>query len=166
MKVSLLPDVTINKLTDVKAQPLIGRNIRVLLLDLDNTIAAYHAQYPDEGIISWSADMKSAGITLFIVSNSRRESRVKRFAETLDIGYVHRARKPFARVMRSVLKGLNAAPGSAAMCGDQIFTDILGGSASGALTILVEPVKLEHFFHKVRYVIELPFRHATAGRHL
>ena len=53
---------------------------------------------------------------------------------------------------------MNAAPEEAAIVGDQIFTDILGGNRAGVLTLL---------FRLLRFGIETPFRAgAEDGRRL
>jgi len=53
---------------------------------------------------------------------------------------VTRARKPLRRGFQTALRRLGIAPGQAAMVGDQVLTDILGGKRAGLVTVLVDPL--------------------------
>ena len=65
------------------------------------------------------------------------------------------------------LARMNAAPEEAAIVGDQIFTDILGGNRAGVLTLLVHPIRFGTVFRALRFGIETPFRAgAEDGRRL
>ena len=75
------------------------------------------------------------------------------------------------RFLAALLLGLFslalAAPEEAAIVGDQIFTDILGGNRAGVLTLLVHPIRFGTVFRLLRFGIETPFRAgAEDGRRL
>ena len=44
------------------------------------------------------------------------------------------------------LAELQASPGSAAMIGDQVFADVLGGNRAGLYTVWVLPISHREFF--------------------
>ncbi len=106
-------------------------------MDMDNTIAPYGMSEPDEFTRDWVNTMKTAGIELFIVSNSRRVGRTERFAEILSIGYVKEAKKPRTRALRRVLEIKGVEPKNAALVGDQIFTDTIAANCGGVLRLLL-----------------------------
>ena len=79
-------------------------------------------------------------------------------AEALGIPYEGHAGKPKSGGFRRALARMNAAPEEAAIVGDQIFTDILGGNRAGVLTLLVHPIRFGTVFRALRFGIETPFR--------
>ena len=88
-------------------------------------------------------------------------------AEALGIPYEGHAGKPKSGGFRRALARMNAAPEEAAIVGDQIFTDILGGNRAGVLTLLVHPIRFGTVFRALRFGIETPFRAgAEDGRRL
>ena len=78
MPISFLPYVRTEKLTDIQPGWLKQQNIRLLMLDFDNTIVPYTTDVPTEDVISWFRMMNGSDVPLCVVSNSRR-SRVKKF---------------------------------------------------------------------------------------
>jgi len=63
------------------------------------------------------------------------------FFEGIGVPVIWRARKPFPFGLRRVLGLFGVRAGQAAMIGDQVFTDVLGGNLAGLYTILVEPLE-------------------------
>ena len=128
----------------------------------------------EEGDVLYTVDssdattkVEQAGITLFLLSNSRRPGRAQHYAEALGIPYEGHAGKPKSGGFRRALARMNAAPEEAAIVGDQIFTDILGGNRAGVLTLLVHPIRFGTVFRLLRFGIETPFRAgAEDGRRL
>ena len=57
MPISLLPDVIANAVTDIKPEWLKSRNIRLLMLDFDNTIVPYTTNTPTEAVENWLKEM-------------------------------------------------------------------------------------------------------------
>lgn len=81
-----------------------------------------------------------------IVSNTRYPGRLRRLAEKLQVPFVKGRLKPRKSAFRPALELLGVAPERAAVIGDQIFTDILGGNRLGLYTILVRPLSRREFF--------------------
>jgi len=158
MSFSPVPRYIFRDLTDISPDFLKRLGIRFLMLDLDNTIAAYGEHSPGLGVELWVAEMKKNGFELFIVSNCNRKGRVESFSEALDIGFVKRARKPLpASVLQSMdAKGFSA--GESALVGDQIYTDALAANMAKAVSLIVQPRRLDNPFLTLRYWLEVPFR--------
>ena len=128
------------------------------MLDLDNTIAPYGQAEPSADVIAWVIRMKSFGIKLHIVSNSKKTKRVSAFADALGIPYIYRAKKPSPRAVRELLEKLLIKPTAAALVGDQIYTDVLAANSAGVMSVLVKPIEFTNPFLALRYALELPFR--------
>ena len=120
-------------------QELIKNKIKLLILDVDNTLIDYYKNLSDS-VINWSKEMKGQGIKLYILSNTNDEEKVKKVAQKLDIPYKHFAMKPLKRGFKKIEKETQIQAENIAVVGDQIFTDVLGGNRSGMFTILVEPI--------------------------
>ena len=158
MSFSPVPRFSFRNLTDVSPDFLDMHGIRLLMLDLDNTIAAYGESSPADEILQWISGVKARGVKLFIISNSKRKSRVEAFAEALDIDYINEARKPSPKVVLAAMKAAGYRAGESALSGDQVYTDALAANRAGVLSITVRPRSLKNPLHALRYSLELPFR--------
>ena len=156
MPVSFLPRLIVPGLTDLTAQHLSERGIHLLMLDFDNTIVPYTTDVPTAQMEAWLKDMASSGISLCVVSNSKRE-RVKVFCKHYGLDCITHARKPFSRGIRACLKKYNLPPEWCALAGDQIFTDTLGANCAGVQSILVTAIDNHNIWLKLRHVAEMPF---------
>jgi hypothetical protein len=121
------------------------RGIRVVLLDLDNTLVPWHGFEIKPETISWVRSLKEHGIRACIVSNTRYPSRLRKIAAELGVPSTTKGMKPRRAGFREALKMLDASIAEAAVIGDQIFTDILGGNRLGLYTILVYPIQKKEF---------------------
>lgn len=157
MAFSLVPDMILDAVTDLSPELLHAHGVRLLMLDFDNTIVPYTTNKPTAAVERWFETMKNSDITLCMVSNSKRE-RVKTFCDAHGIPCIRRAKKPFWRVgIRSALVKFCCVPSEAAIVGDQIYTDVLGGNGAGITTILVTPIHLHNIWLKLRHIAEKPF---------
>jgi len=157
MSFSFFPDYKFKRTQDITPAFLQEAGISLLMLDLDNTLAPYGKSKPAEDMILWCDQMRQAGITLYIVSNNR-SIRPEIFSDIFGIPYVHKAGKPFTHGVKKAIRMSGFTPQQAALCGDQIYTDILAAHFAGICGILVAPIRLWNPLHLMRYLIELPFR--------
>ena len=138
---------------------LARRGFKLLLADLDNTLVPYGVPLPDERLKAWRDDLAAHGITLFVLSNNRRESRPRVFAEGLDVPYIGHAGKPKTPSFMKAMEQMGVTREQTAIVGDQVFTDVLGGNLAGVSAILVEPIRLAgNPGRYLRYAAEVPFR--------
>ena len=156
MPLSFLPQVIVPQLTDLTPEYLQQRQIRLLMLDFDNTMLPYTSRVPTRELLVWIDRMKRGGITLFVVSNSRK-FKARDFCRAHNIGCVTRSKKPFQRGIRQCLARCGIPVQQAALAGDQIFTDVLGANCAGAVSILVKPIHLSNIWLKLRHLAEQPF---------
>ena len=158
LNVSFAPRYSFRDITDVSPAFLTDLGVRFLMLDLDNTVAAYSEHTPSEDIAQWVMDMKSGGVELFIVSNSVRKERVDNFAEALGIGFIKGASKPSPDGILQTMDASGFLPSESAFAGDQIFTDTLAANRAGIVSIIVRPRRFTNPGLALRYGFEAPFR--------
>lgn len=157
MSFSLISDYSFLKLTDVSPEFMKEKGLKLLLLDLDNTISPYGEAEPSPEIMRWVGKMRESGITLFIVSNTKKP-RAGIFAEKMGIPYIMYAKKPSRRGLREAMRIIGCSEQETALAGDQTFTDVLAANRANVTSIMVEPIKLSNAFLTLRYWIEKPFR--------
>ena len=138
----LKPDIKLDRITDIKIELLKKYSISALILDVDNTMSTHHGQILTEGLSDWLVYMQSGGIGLTILSNSN-EKRVAPFAAKVGLDYISMGLKPLPFGFLRAVRSLGVKRKNAAIVGDQIFTDVLGGNAAGRKTILLTPIKPE-----------------------
>ncbi len=139
------PDWHFAKITNVPLTKLWENGIRVIFVDLDNTIAAWGSNEVSEPIKRWVEEAKGKGFQVVIVSNAAFPKRVIHVAEKLGIVGIAAAGKPRRFVFLRYLKWKELTPQQAVMIGDQIFTDILAAKRVGMKAILVEPLTKRRF---------------------
>jgi len=163
MSFSLLPKLIVRSLPDITPEMLRQRKIRLLMLDFDNTIVPYTTNIPTVKMENWLRMMATSEITVCVVSNSKRD-RVKIFCQKYGIPCITHAKKPFSKGIRQCLRRFDIPAGEAALVGDQIYTDTLGGNCAGVTSILVKAIDNHNIWLKLRHVAELPFIYAAKNR--
>ena len=156
MGFSFLPTIRVQALTDLTPEVLKSRDIRLLMLDFDNTIVPYTTDTPTDEMDAWLKKMLQGDIPLCVVSNSKRD-RVKVFCKKYGMDCITHAKKPFSRGIRQCLQKYGIPADQCALVGDQIFTDTLGANGCGVQSILVEAINQHNIWLKLRHVAEMPF---------
>ena len=165
MPFSFLPKFVTDCVTDLTPQFLSRQGIRLLMLDFDNTLVPYTRDEPTQEIQDWLEEMKRSDIQVCVVSNSHRQ-RVPDFCRTYGLDCITYARKPFPKGIRQCLERYQIPASQAALVGDQIYTDTLGGNGVGVAPILVRAIDNHNFWLKARYVLEMPFIFAARNRRI
>ena len=165
MPFPFLPAIITDALTDITPDILEERGIRLLMLDFDNTIVPYTTSTPEPLMEQWLLDMKQTDIQICVVSNSKKD-RVKIFCNNYGIPCITHANKPFTKGIKECLAKFDIPASEAAIVGDQIYTDTLGGNLSGITPILVNAIDNHNFWLKARHVLEMPFIYAARKRRI
>ena len=165
MPFSLLPALITEELTDLTPELLHGHNIRLLMMDFDNTIVPYTTDVPTEKMADWLRNMLESDVLLCVVSNSRND-RVKIFCDKYDLPCITRAKKPGTRGVKECLEQFEIPAEEAALVGDQIYTDTLAANNAGVMPILVRAIDNHNIWLKLRHVAELPFIFAARKRRI
>ena len=125
---------------DIEPAALARRGIRLLLADLDNTLAPYGEPEPTQAVRDWAAALGEQGITLFVLSNNRHPERPRRFSQALGVPFLGHAGKPKPGGIRRAMEQMGCTPEQTAIVGDQLFTDVYGANRAGIYGILVKPI--------------------------
>ena len=94
MRFSMRPDRVYDGYEQIRGEELTRRGVRLLLCDLDYTLAPKSQREPDEGLRRWLRELTQAGVTVMILSNNRSPARVEQFCRELGISYEGHAQKP------------------------------------------------------------------------
>ena len=119
MPVSLVPDRVLRHYTDVTPRLLGELGVKLLLCDLDYTLAPRSVSAPDGALRAWLDRRREAGVTVAILSNNRSPRRVEAFCGALGIWYVGHAGKPSVKGFRRAMEQAGAGPEETAMLGDK-----------------------------------------------
>jgi uncharacterized protein len=135
----LNPDYYLRSVLDIDLPALKASGVDTLLIDLDNTLLPRDSNIVPDEIKTWAAKLRGSGFKACLVSNNWHE-RVVAVAEELGFDLVPKAVKPLPFAFWKALKRAGSHASSAAVVGDQLFTDILGGKFTGMTTILIAPL--------------------------
>ncbi|MBI9009807.1 MAG: YqeG family HAD IIIA-type phosphatase [Tenericutes bacterium] len=141
---------------DIDFDELWNNSIRVIMLDLDNTLIPYDESNPTDKVHELFNKLKTMGFEVYIISNNQKD-RVKAFAKKVDASYVYSARKPYKLGFKRALKyAKNPNPETVCLIGDQFMTDVLGGRRMNFYVIVVDTIKRsgEKWFTKISKAIE------------
>ena len=165
MSLSFLPKIIADALTDLSPELLKRHGIRLLMMDFDNTIVPYTTNIPTEKMEQWLRMMVQSDIRLCVVSNSKKD-RVRVFCGKYGIPVITHANKPGTKGIEECLARFGIDRKEAAIVGDQIFTDTLGGNRAGVTSILIRAIDQHNIWLKLRHVAELPFIFAARKRRI
>ena len=165
MPFPLLPTWLATAVTDIKPSFLRQQEIRLVMLDFDNTLIPYTTNEPTEPVKAWLDELKNEGFTVCVVSNSHNR-RVPDFCEKYGISCITHAKKPSPGGIQACLSQFRISEREAVMVGDQIYTDTLGGNLAGVRTILVKAIHNHTIWLKLRHVAEMPFIWASNHRRI
>ena len=167
MSFSLVPDKLYRRYTDITPQMMQEWGIRLLLCDLDYTLAPRSVAQPDDTVLDWGNAMKAAGTEVMILSNNRSSERVELFCKDMGITYVGHAGKPAKRGYREAMAKAGVTARETAMLGDKLLTDVLGARRSGVLALMVEPLGGPvGAWNHVLHALQAPFKAMTKENYL
>ena len=136
----LRPKVYVDSICNIDLKKLKKvKNIKGIIVDLDNTLIAWGKKEIDNRINDWIKDAKRLKLKLCIVSNNRSK-RVAELAGIFKIPYYSNSIKPFNAPFIKAIEILDTKNTETIVIGDQIFTDIWGGNRLKLFTILVTPM--------------------------
>lgn len=151
-----VPDVMKNNIYELGPRFFSNRGIKLIILDIDNTIAPYSVPEPTERMKAWVEGLKDAGFKLAVLSNNRG-TRPQTYAEAFGLPYIGKAWKPFNKIARGLIEEMGCSPKETAFIGDQIYADALCAKSLGALAVVVKPIEFSNFLLRLRHWLEFPF---------
>ena len=148
-----IPDVYQQSIYTINYKKLKKNGIKCLLFDLDNTIAPYKINEPDQNVKELFHRLEQ-DFKVIIISNSGK-NRLRPFKEILNVDVAFSSKKPLKGKYKKILELYHFKIDEVACIGDQLLTDILGANRMGLTSILVNRVaKYEMFPTRVNRFIE------------
>lgn len=142
----LSPDHYYRSVYEIDLDALRAAGIDTLLVDLDNTLLPRDSTDIPEALVAWRERVLSQGFRVCIVSNNWHD-HVPEVAARIGLPLVAKALKPAPFAFRRALALLGSSAAGAAVVGDQVFTDVLGGNLAGMTTVLVTPLSSSDLPH-------------------
>lgn len=159
MPFSLTPDRVFDCYAQITPEYLKDRGVKLLLSDLDFTLAPKSVRRPDQPLRDWIAALKENDIQFMIVSNNRSGKRVTEFCADLGVPYEGHAGKPSTRGLVAGMNRAGVTKEQTAMLGDKLLTDMLAANRAGVLALMVEPVGgAVTAWQKVLHALQAPFK--------
>lgn len=144
-----MPTYSFFRVHEIPLSLLKKEDIRLVLLDADNTAALWHGTKADDETVQWIKAVREAGIEVLLFTNSKNPF-VRQLIAFLDIPAVTGAGKPFPRVTRAIIESRGLDNQQVLIVGDQLFTDVLLANRVGVSSVLTEPLaKTEWWCTKV-----------------
>ena len=134
------PNLFVNKIENINLNIFKNSNLKIVLCDLDNTLAPHFTIFPTKTAIDFCKNIQDLGLKFIIVSNNSKK-RVKLFAERLGVDdYLAKAHKPFIWKIKKFLAKYNVSPEEMIFIGDQFIFDILTANRLQCRSILTLPI--------------------------
>ena len=155
---SFIPYCHAESIYDIKIDFFIKCGVKVLFIDLDNTLDSYKAFHPKESTIDYINSLKALGITPVIISNNKGK-RVSSFATDCNVDYVNSARKPFAKKINREINRRNLSKDDVMLVGDQLMTDVIAAKNAKIRSVLTEKiVKEDQWTTHINRLFDRPIR--------
>ena len=136
----LTPDYMFSTFDEVTPEFLENIGISALLIDIDNTLAPYEQDEPDERIVAWFDALRAHGIRAALISNNH-PPRVELFNKTLGLPAYPDSGKPKSRSLLAAMEEMGSTRENTAGLGDQLLTDALAVHRLDMISIIVPPIK-------------------------
>ena len=134
------PDIYVQSVYKINYKKLKKNGIKCLLFDLNNTLASYDVDSPDDLLRELIFDLENHfKFKVIIVSNSNK-NRIRPFKEIFNIDASFSSKKPFNKKLKKIMNMYNYKDTEIAMIGDTLITDIYGGNKMNFTTILVNSI--------------------------
>jgi HAD superfamily phosphatase (TIGR01668 family) len=135
----LKPKEYLEDITAIDLLSLKRNGIKLLLIDVNNTILPANAEMPSIRILHWFQEVHNLGFKVALLANSLDNQRLRAIAATLDVEAYYFVCKPFTFIIRNIVEGdFNLRFKEIAWIGDQLLGDILPGNLLEIYTILIK----------------------------
>jgi HAD superfamily phosphatase (TIGR01668 family) len=150
------PTFVAKNIFEIDPNFFLAQGKKYILIDLDNTLAAYYSKVGGKREKEYLSSLRKAGLTPMIVSNNSRR-RVMPYAGSLNIEASYRTYKPFVLRLKGFLKKKSIKVEQCILIGDQPLTDIWCANRLKMSSILTEKLvekdqfitKINRFFDKI-----------------
>lgn len=134
-----VPDIYQKSVYYINYDKLYKKGIRILLFDLDNTIAPSHSNKPTKRLKKLFDELKNKGFKVIIFSNATKH-RIEPYKNYLLVDACAFSLKPKKDKYLKVMKRFKCKASEIAAIGDQLITDVYGANKLDITSILVNPL--------------------------
>ncbi|MCQ2742972.1 MAG: YqeG family HAD IIIA-type phosphatase [Bacilli bacterium] len=161
-----IPFAYAESIFEVEASFYQKHGIKVVLSDLDNTLADFKTRVASDRVKELKKFYDSLGIKMIITSNNSGD-RVGEFAKSLGVDYWCWMYKPFSHRLKKTIKELGIPKEQCLLIGDQIMTDVLAGNGAKIKTLLLKPLtELDPPWTKFNRFLERGTRKKLLNKHI
>lgn len=136
----LFPKMTVQSFQFLDLQQLKAQGIKVLFVDVDNTITTEQNDGISKEAFQFLLEVKRVGIEPVIFSNNFKFHVNRVLGGFPDVALCTFVCKPLPFAYLWQMAKRKMRPSRCAVLGDQLFTDILGGNLVRTFTILTKPL--------------------------
>ena len=150
------PKIVIKKFFDLDFNKLYEKGYRIIISDLDNTLAPYTMNEASSELVNEIRKIKEVGFKIYLISNNK-EKRIKLFKEMLEAdGYLSGAKKPNPKRLECYLQEMELDKTKIIAVGDQLVTDILCFNRLNLQSVLVKTIdsKTQKWYTKINRLRE------------
>lgn len=151
------PKCVVNKFNDLDFNKLYEDGYRIIISDLDNTLAPYTMKSPSKELKESIEKIKEIGFKIYLISNNKN-TRISHFCHELGLnGYLANAKKPKTRKLNDFLNKEQIDKNLVIALGDQLVTDILGFNRINLYSVLVKTIdaKTQKWYTKINRLREI-----------
>jgi HAD superfamily phosphatase (TIGR01668 family) len=153
----LTPDYIFPTFADITPDFLLSHGIKALVIDVDNTLAPYEQELPDQKTVDWFKNLSENGIKAALISNNKPE-RIEKYNALLSLPAYPDSKKPSTKAILKAIEEMGATLDSTAGLGDQLLTDTLAVHRLDMISIIVPPIKdKKTLFFRFKRLLEKPF---------
>ncbi len=135
-----IPKILARTIYEIDYSKLYDNGKRIILFDLDNTLASYDDIIPTSKQMELNQTLRQIGFKIYILSNNHQK-RAELYTQKFIVdGYLHLARKPFVGRIQKFLSRENINYFESIWIGDQLLTDISCANKLGIDSVLVSSI--------------------------
>ena len=153
----LTPDYIFPTFADITPEFLLSNGIKALVIDVDNTLAPYEQELPDQKTIDWFKNLAENGIKAALISNNKPE-RIEKYNALLALPAYPDSKKPSTKAIMRAIEQMGVTVEVTAGLGDQLLTDTLAVHRLDMISLIVPPIKDKKTpFFRFKRLLEKPF---------
>ena len=153
----LTPDYVFPTFADITPEFLLSKGIKALVIDVDNTLAPYEQELPDQKTIDWFKALTDNGIKAALISNNKPE-RIEKYNSLLSLPAYPDSKKPSTKMILKAIEQMGVNVEDTAGLGDQLLTDTLAVHRIDIPSLIVPPIKDKKTpFFRFKRLLEKPF---------
>jgi HAD superfamily phosphatase (TIGR01668 family) len=153
----LTPDYVFPTFADITPEFLLSKGITALVIDVDNTLAPYEQDLPDEKTVLWFKGLAENGIKAALISNNSAD-RIEKYNSLLHLPAYPDSKKPSTKSILKAIEEMGVTTEVTAGLGDQLLTDTWAVHRLDMPSLIVPPIKdRTSLFFKFKRLLEKPF---------